>query len=42
MRLEISPLSVGVYTKYVEVPGVIASWPGRTHIAVYVSVDWCF
>ena len=26
--------AVGVYTKYVEVPGVIASWPGRTHIAV--------
>jgi len=23
-----------VYTKYIEVPGVVASWPGRTHIAV--------
>ena len=34
MNLEIAPLAVGVYTKYVEVPGVISSWPGRTHIAV--------
>ena len=34
MQLEIAPLKVGVYTEYVEVPGVIASWPGRTHIAV--------
>ncbi|MDB4694896.1 efflux RND transporter periplasmic adaptor subunit [bacterium] len=34
MRLETAPLTVGVYTKYVEVPGVVANWPGRTHIAV--------
>lgn len=34
MRLETAALKVGVYTKYVEVPGVIATWPGRTHIAV--------
>lgn len=34
MRLRTEPISVGVYTKYIEVPGVITNWPGRTHVAV--------
>jgi len=34
MRLRTEPLSVGVYTKYTEVPGIITNWPGRTHVAV--------
>lgn len=34
MRLRTEPISVGVYTQYVEVPGVVTEWPGRTHIAV--------
>lgn len=34
MRLRTEPVAVGVYTKYIEVPGVITDWPGRTHVAV--------
>lgn len=34
MRLRTQPVSVGVYTKYIEVPGVVTEWPGRTHVAV--------
>ena len=34
MQLKTASVSVGVYTEYIEVPGVITSWPGRTHIAV--------
>jgi multidrug efflux pump subunit AcrA (membrane-fusion protein) len=34
MKLRTQPVSAGVYTKYVEVPGVITNWPGRTHVAV--------
>ncbi len=34
MSLETNAINVGVYTKYIEVPGVVSSWPGRTHIAV--------
>jgi multidrug efflux pump subunit AcrA (membrane-fusion protein) len=34
MSLETDTIKVGVYTKYIEVPGVVTSWPGRTHIAV--------
>ncbi len=34
MRLRTQPVSVGAYTKYIEVPGVITNWPGRTHVAV--------
>lgn len=34
MRLRTEPISVGIYTQYIEVPGVVTEWPGRTHIAV--------
>ena len=34
MRLRTQPVSVGVYTQYIEVPGVVTEWPGRTHVAV--------
>ncbi len=34
MRLRTEPVSVGVYTQFIEVPGVITNWPGRTHVAV--------
>ncbi len=34
MGLRTLPLLVGEYTQYVEVPGVITEWPGRTHVAV--------
>ena len=34
MGLRTQPVAVGVYTQYVEVPGVITEWPGRTHVAV--------
>jgi cobalt-zinc-cadmium efflux system membrane fusion protein len=34
MRLRTEPIATGVYTKYIEVPGVITNWPGRTHVAV--------
>lgn len=27
-------ITTGSYTKYVEIPGVITTWPGRTHILV--------
>ncbi len=27
-------VSTGSYTKYVEIPGVITTWPGRTHVMV--------
>ena len=34
MRLRTQPILVGIYTQYIEVPGVVSEWPGRTHIAV--------
>ena len=34
LRLTTQPVSVGVYTQYIEVPGVVTAWPGRTHVAV--------
>lgn len=34
MRLRTEPVAVGVYTKYIEIPGVITDRPGRTHVAV--------
>lgn len=34
MNLRTAPVSVAVYTKYIEVPGVITNWPGRTHVSV--------
>ncbi|NND95860.1 MAG: HlyD family efflux transporter periplasmic adaptor subunit [Pirellulaceae bacterium] len=34
MQLRTDKVKVGVYTKYIEVPGVITNWPGRTHVAV--------
>jgi multidrug efflux pump subunit AcrA (membrane-fusion protein) len=34
LRLTTIPVSVGSYTQYVEVPGLVTAWPGRTHVAV--------
>ncbi|QEF99241.1 HlyD family secretion protein [Stieleria maiorica] len=34
LRLRTSPIEVKPYTQYIEVPGVVTQWPGRTHIAV--------
>ncbi len=34
MRLSTAPVAVGTYTQYIEVPGVVTNWPGRTHVAV--------
>jgi cobalt-zinc-cadmium efflux system membrane fusion protein len=34
MRLRTAPISVRSYTRYIEVPGVVTNWPGRTHVAV--------
>jgi membrane fusion protein, heavy metal efflux system len=34
MRLRTAPIVVRTFTQYIEVPGVVTSWPGRTHIAV--------
>jgi multidrug efflux pump subunit AcrA (membrane-fusion protein) len=34
LRLEVKPAELGTFTKYVDVPGVISDWPGRTHIDV--------
>ncbi|MCO8121644.1 efflux RND transporter periplasmic adaptor subunit [Stieleria sp. TO1_6] len=34
MRLQTQTVSAGVYTRYVEVPGVVTPWPGKTHIAI--------
>ncbi len=34
MKLRTAPVAVAGYTQYIEVPGVITNWPGRTHVAV--------
>ncbi len=34
MRLRTQLVSVGPYTQYIEVPGVVTERPGRTHVAV--------
>lgn len=34
MRLRTATAMVGVYTEYIEIPGVITAWPGRTHIVI--------
>ncbi len=34
IKLRTQPVSVAAYTQYIEVPGVITNWPGRTHVAV--------
>ncbi len=34
LRLKTQPLSVQTYVDYIEVPGVVTGWPGRTHIAI--------
>ena len=34
LGLKTEPLEVGAYTRYIEVPGVVTEWPGRTHVAV--------
>lgn len=34
LRLTTKAVSVGTYTQYIEVPGVVTAWPGRTHVAV--------
>ena len=34
LKLRVQRVSLGSFTEYVEVPGVVASWPGRTHIVV--------
>lgn len=34
MGLRTASVSTGTFTKYIEVPGVITNWPGRTHLAV--------
>ncbi|MFG0266252.1 MAG: efflux RND transporter periplasmic adaptor subunit [Rhodopirellula sp. JB055] len=34
LRLRTEAISVGPYTKYVEVPGIVTPWPGKTHISI--------
>ncbi|MCA9139860.1 MAG: efflux RND transporter periplasmic adaptor subunit [Planctomycetales bacterium] len=34
LGLRTERVSVGDYTKYIEVPGVVTAWPGQTHVAV--------
>ena len=34
LKLRVQRVSLGSFTEYIEVPGVVASWPGRTHIVV--------
>ncbi len=34
MGLRTQPVSVSAYTRFIEVPGVVTEWPGRTHVAV--------
>ncbi|QDV44638.1 HlyD family secretion protein [Stieleria neptunia] len=34
MGLRTATVEAGRYTQYMEVPGVVTQWPGRTHIAV--------
>ena len=33
LKLRVAPVSVGTFTKYIEVPAIVSEWPGRTHIA---------
>jgi multidrug efflux pump subunit AcrA (membrane-fusion protein) len=34
LRLRTEPVTVGPYTKYVEVPGMVTAWPGKTHVSI--------
>lgn len=34
MGLKTQRVTVGHYTKYIEVPGVVTAWPGQTHVSV--------
>lgn len=34
LRLRTEAITVGPYTKYVEVPGMVTPWPGKTHISI--------
>ncbi|KLU05522.1 putative Co/Zn/Cd efflux system membrane fusion protein [Rhodopirellula islandica] len=34
LRLQTEPVTVGPYTKYAEVPGMVTPWPGKTHISI--------
>ncbi|MGB7346629.1 MAG: efflux RND transporter periplasmic adaptor subunit [Pirellulaceae bacterium] len=34
LRLRTETVSVRPYTKYVEVPGIVTSWPGKTHVSI--------
>jgi multidrug efflux pump subunit AcrA (membrane-fusion protein) len=34
LRLQTQTVTVGPYTSYIEVPGVVTRWPGETHISI--------
>ncbi|TWU41712.1 efflux RND transporter periplasmic adaptor subunit [Novipirellula artificiosorum] len=34
LGLKVQPVSVGHFSKYIEMPAAVTDWPGRTHIAI--------
>ncbi|MCC9643300.1 efflux RND transporter periplasmic adaptor subunit [Rhodopirellula sp. JC740] len=34
LRLQVQEVQATTYTKYVEVPGIVTQWPGKTHVAI--------
>ena len=34
LRLKTEAVTVGPYTSYMEVPGVVTAWPGETHVSI--------
>lgn len=34
LNLQVAPVDLGTFTRYLEVPALVTPWPGRTHVAV--------
>lgn len=34
LRLKTDTITVGPYTSYIEVPGIVTRWPGETHVSI--------